>query len=120
MIFKSNLKIYFFKETQTISLSIKVTDNYVNTYTFTKDEFDFIVSNWESKEGASIQTNNYSWLIQHKKRGPRPICEPANFVRITKWQNNQSFDYRVSYDDMIQAIKDYYYQQNNKMHWDKE
>lgn len=119
-IFKYNLKIYYFKETQTVSLSIKVSDNFVNSYVFTKDQFEFIVKNWKANIGASFNTDSGSWLIQHKRRGPRPVCEPANFVRITTWRGDQSFDYRTSYEDMVQIIKDYFYQQNNKMYWDKE
>lgn len=120
MKFTSNVKIYLNKDNKTISLSIKVTDTCVNTYVFTQQQFENILEYWNKPGGAKFNTDNGSWIIQHKKRGPRPICEPTNFVRIDFWKDEQSFHYRVDYKDMIEITKDYFYQQHNKMHWDKD
>ena len=115
MIFSNTLKVYYFKEERSVTFSIKVTDNFVNTYRFTESEFDNIVEKWNSKEGIEFRTNNGSWMFQHKKRGPRPVCEPANFVRIDYWRDEQSFHYRVTYDEMLVAVKDYFYQKANNV-----
>lgn len=120
MKFTSKTKIYLQKDAQTVSLSIKVSSNCVNTYTFTQNQFENILQYWDKPGGAKFNTDNGSWLIQHKKRGPRPVSEPANFVRISFWRDEQSFDYRLDYEDMINIVKDYYFQKNNKMHWDKD
>lgn len=110
MIFTSPIKLYYFKEENQISLSIKVNDNFVNTYRFTEQQFDNIVDKWNQPGGIEFKTDNGSWMFQHKKRGPRPICEPSNYVRIDFWRDEQSFHYRIGYDDMILLVKDYYYQ----------
>jgi hypothetical protein len=120
MKFQSSIKIYFLKETEEITLSIKVTDSFVNTYKFTKEQFEKIINEWDQQGGILFKTNNGSWMFQHKKRGPRPLCESANYVRIDYWKGEQSFHYRVDYSDMINMCKDYYYQKNHKMYWDKE
>jgi len=114
MIFKNNIKLYYFKDTQEITLSIKVADNFVNSYRFTESQFDKIIENWDKPGGIEFRTNNGSWMFQHKKRGPRPVCEPANYVRIDYWRDEQSFHYRLNYDDMISIVKDYFYQKEIK------
>lgn len=118
MIFSSKIKLYYLKEKEEISFSIKVNDYVVNSYKFTRKQFEYILDNWNKPGGAEFRTDNGSWLIQHKKRGPRPECVPASFVRITFWRDEQSFDYRVDYDSMINIEKEYFFQKHNKMHWD--
>ena len=119
MEFTSPLQTYLNKVDKTVSLSIKITNSCVNTYTFTQKQFENILEYWNQPGGAKFNTDNGSWIVQHKKRGPRPICEPANFVRIDFWRDEQSFHYRVDYKDMIEVTKDYFYQKQNTMHWDK-
>lgn len=110
MIFSTPIKLYYFKEEKQISFSIRVTDGFVNTYRFTEQQFDNIVDKWNQSGGIEFKTDNGSWMFQHKKRGPRPICEPSNYVRIDFWRDEQSFHYRISYDEMIAVVKDYFYQ----------
>lgn len=110
MIFSNSIKIYYFSETKEVTFSIKVTDNFVNTYRFTEEQFDNIVEKWNQPGGIEFKTDNGSWMFQHKKRGPRPVCEPANYVRIDFWRDEQSFHYRIKYDDMLSSVKDYFYQ----------
>jgi hypothetical protein len=110
MIFENSVKMYYFKDTKDVSFSIRVNDNFVNTYRFTEEQFDKIIENWNKPGGIEFRTNNGSWMFQHKKRGPRPVCEPANYVRVDFWRDEQSFHYRLSYDNMINIVKDYFYQ----------
>ena len=49
-------------------------------------------------------------MFQAKPRGPRPEFNPANYVRIDFWRDEQSFHYRVDYIEMLNAIKEYFYQ----------
>ena len=111
MKFIKKFKLYL--EKNTVKLSIKINSNFVNTYTFSIDQFDNVMDNWQT--GIEFRTDHGSWMFQHKKRGPRPICEPANYVRIDFWRDEQSFHYRATYNEMIELEKDYYYQKANNV-----
>jgi len=118
--FVKPLKIYLFKETNEVSFSILVSPNSVNTYVLKVIEFEKILELWDKKGGAEIRTDTASWHIQYKIRGPRPESKIASYVRIAIYYKDQSFHYRVDYNDMIEISKDYFYQKNNKMYWDKD
>jgi hypothetical protein len=118
--FSDNLKIYVFKEKQTVSFSIKVSDNFVNTFELDINDFEKILDKWKSPGGFDEMLKNHWWTLCYKKTTPRPECSPASYVRISVSVNNQQFNYRVDYSDMIRLEKDYFYQKNNKMYWDKD
>ena len=111
MKFTNKFKLYV--EKNTVKLSIKINSSFVNTYIFSISQFNDVIDNWRT--GIEFRTDNGSWMFQHKKRGPRPICEPANYVRIDFWRDEQSFHYRATYDEMIDLEKDYYYQKANNV-----
>ena len=111
MKFTTKFKLYV--ENNNVKLSIKVNSSFVNTYIFSPKQFDDIIDNWRT--GIEFRTGNGSWMFQHKKRGPRPVCEPANYVRIDFWRDEQSFHYRAAYDEMIKLEKDYHYQKANNV-----
>lgn len=111
MKFTTKFKLYV--ENNNVKLSIKVNSSFVNTYIFSTKQFEDIIDNWRT--GIEFRTGNGSWMFQHKKRGPRPVCEPANYVRIDFWRDEQSFHYRAAYDEMIKLEKDYYYQKANNV-----
>jgi hypothetical protein len=115
--FSSNLKIYLFKDRQLVSLSIKVSDNCVNSYDLAISDFEKILDSWD-KQGFDDRLGPAWWSVCHKKSTPRPECASANYVRISVSINNQNFHYRVDYTDMYQVKKDYFYQKNNVMYWD--
>jgi len=117
--FTSNLKIYLFKNRQQVSFSIKVSDNCVNSYWLSTNDFEKILSTWNTT-GFDAQAGNGWWSVQHKKSTPRPESAPTSYVRISVSMNNQTFHYRVDYTDMYQLVKDYYYQKNNQMYWDND
>ncbi len=118
--FTKPLKIYLFKETNEVSLSILVSSNTVNTYMLKAEDFEKILGFWNKKGGCQIQTDNAVWHIQYKTSGPRPESKPVAYVRIAIYLKSQAFHYRVDYDDVYEMQKDYFYQKNNKMYWDKE
>jgi hypothetical protein len=117
--FTKPLKIYLFKETNDVSISIRVSSTCVNSYTLKTEEFEKILGFWNKKGGCQIQTNNAVWHVQHKTSGPRPESAVCSYVRIAIYLGNQAFHYRVDYNDVYEMQKDYFYQKNNKMYWDK-
>jgi hypothetical protein len=118
MKFSKPLKIYLFKKENRVKLSIMVTDSCVNTYNLDVKHIEFLLKNWKSDIGAEFNYGKSDWHVVWKKCGPRPENAPASFVAINIHYPGQAFNYRVSYDDMVALEKDYFYQKNNKMHWD--
>lgn len=117
--YTSMFKLYFMKDTNKVKLAIKVTNNLVNEYFFNQDQFDHIIDNWNTKQGVEIKVDNIKWSICHKKSFPRPIDHcPTSYVKISVYVNGMVFHYRATFDEMICLTKDYFYQKNNKMHWD--
>ena len=88
--FTSNLKIYLFKNRQQVSFSIKVSDNCVNSYWLSTNDFEKILSTWNTT-GFDAQAGNGWWSVQHKKSTPRPESAPTSYVRISVSMNNQTF-----------------------------
>jgi hypothetical protein len=121
LVFKTNLKLYLFKSKNQVSLSIKVSDNCVNAFNFTIEEFEKILESWTTPNGFEIQTKNSFWAFRHKTSTPRPECAKTSYVSITvHLDNSMTCHYRVSYDDMYNLKKDYFYQKHNSMYWDKD
>lgn len=116
--FAKTLKIYLFKHKQQISLSIRISDNTVNTFKLDQENFEKLLYNWQQPSGIELNITGNYWTIQHKTRGPRPERATTSYVRITVSTNNIEYNYRVDYTDMIELEKDYYYQKHNTMYWD--
>ena len=121
LIFTTPLKLYLFKDKNRVSLSIKVSDTCVNSYYVDVDDFERILGSWKKPHGFEIQTTNGYWFFQHKTSTPRPECAKTSYVRISVHASGSTtFHYRVSYNDMCNLEKEYFYQKNNKMHWDDD
>lgn len=114
--FSKALKIYLFKHRQQISLSIRVSKSTVNTFRLNQQHFEQLLDNWQ--QGIELNTEHNHWLIQHKTICPRPERATTSYVRITVSTNNIEYNYRVTYADMLELEKDYYYQKHNTMYWD--
>jgi hypothetical protein len=112
--FKKPLKIYLFKDKQSIDITIRITDAHAHTYTMPVDRFEYLLDNWLDNNGCSFTTPNQHWFVHYKTTTPRPESVPASYVRISV--NHQQ--YRVDHSDMMDLVKDYYFQKNNKMYWD--
>lgn len=118
--FDSVFKLYLMKNTNKVKLAIKVSDNLVNEFFFNQEQFDQIMNGWENNKGIEIKVDSINWHFAHKKNSPRPVNQPTSYVKISAYVNSMGLHYRVSYDDMINLKKDYFYQKNNKMHWDTD
>jgi hypothetical protein len=112
--FKKPLKIYLFKDKQSVDITIRVTDSHAHTYAMPAEQFEYLLDNWNGNNGCSFTTPNQHWFVHYKTTTPRPESALASYVRISV--NNQQ--YRVDHSDMIDLVKDYYFQKNNKMYWD--
>ena len=116
--FKNPLKIYLFKDKKSIDFSIKVSKNCVNVYKLKQQEFEEIITSW--KTGIDKNIGEIYWCIEHKTTTSKPEKASTSYVRISVYTNyTPSFHYRVDYNDMIETEKDYFYQKNNNMYWDK-
>ena len=119
--FTAPLKLYLFKDKNRVSLSIKVSDTCVNSYYIDVDDFERIVESWKEPNGFEIQATDSHWFFQHKTSTPRPECAKTSYVRISVHTNGPiTFHYRVSFSDMYNLEKEYFYQKNNKMYWDDD
>ena len=116
--FTKNLKIYLFKDKDKVSFSVKVSDCFVNEYSFSILEFEDFISQWNAPGGIDKQYSNGHWSVMCKKTTPRPESVSAGYVRLTVYKNNIGNHYRVNYSDMLEIQKDYFYQKHNKMYWD--
>jgi hypothetical protein len=121
LLFTSRLKLYLFKNKNKVSLSIKVSDNCVNGFLFDIDDFEKIIGSWKKPGGFETQIDDAYWLFMHKQSTPRPECAKTSYVRISVHPKGPvAYHYRVSYEDMYNLEKDYFYQKNNEMYWDND
>ena len=118
--FDRTFKIYLFKDTQGVDLTIRIADNYAHTYSLGKVDLENLLANWQEPLGYSFKFGHISGSIQHKKSTPRPISAPADYVRITMYSGGIQHQYRVDAADIEQLEKDFEYQCNNVMFWDKD
>jgi hypothetical protein len=113
--FKKPLKIYLFKDKQSVDITIRITDAHAHTYSLPVLQFEQLIAHWLDPNGWSAQTpSGQHWFVHYKTTTPRPESAAASYVRISV--NHQQ--YRVDHSDMTDLAKDYFYQANNKMYWD--
>ena len=117
VLFSDPLKIYLFKDKQRVKVSFKITDYVVMNREFSQDNFEHILENYNIGEGVQgtvkdIDNSKIWWF--RSRSGPRPECEPANFIGI----NFNRYSFRISLQKMDFIYRNYYHQKNNKMHWD--
>ena len=86
--FSKKIKIYLFKNTQMVDVSIMVTEDIVNGYKLVVEDFENILNHWRA--GVGIDRDGTHWYVQYKKRGPRPEREPTPYVRISITVNHKS------------------------------
>jgi hypothetical protein len=117
MKYKKPIKIYLFKDQDRVDVSIKVNSSLVNGYRFKKHEFESILYNW--KTGIEFPYDSGYVYVQYKKQGHRPEKKTSPYVRFSVSINGVTYHHRLSYDDMYEIEKEYFYQSNNKMYWDE-
>jgi hypothetical protein len=116
--FDKLFKLYLFKDKKTVSWSIRVADNYVQTYSIPQDKFALLITNWQLPSGYSLPLNGWSIFVMHKSMGPRPEQLPADYVQLTIWSPTVQQQFRVDASDMHELVSTYNTQLNNKMYWD--
>jgi hypothetical protein len=117
--FKNSLKIYLFKDKNIVDFAIRISDNHVVTYTLPQELFAGIIKHWKDPNGYLFQHNGQGWNIQYKTTTPRPEMIPASYVKISVYVGH-IYHYRVSYEDMINLEKEFFYQTHNVMYWDTQ
>jgi hypothetical protein len=116
--FSDNLKIYYFKDRQEVSLSIKISDNCAVGYHFTSPEFEDFINGWETTTGFNYNTGDTEWFVQVKTATPRPESLPASYVRISTYRHGTYLHHRVDVDDMRTMVEKYHRQKITVNHWD--
>ena len=116
--FTKTLKLYVFKEQKRVDLTIRVSDNYAQGYHMTTDQMTEMLANWNKETGFNAEVNGHNWLVINKHYAPRPNCEPASYVRFSVSRLGNSQHFRLSPSDMYDLEKDFFFQMNNRMHWD--
>lgn len=121
MKFDKMFKIYLHKDRDKVDISIKVSDSFVIGYDLSCSQFEYILANWKNNGGMNIGDYKHEgdWFIQLKKTTAYPESASTSYVRISVSKNKIRNHHRVSYDDMILLEREYFYQKNNVMHWDK-
>jgi hypothetical protein len=117
LIFSKTFKLYVFKDKGTADLTIKVTDNFAQTYHIPVDTLQEIVDQFDVGQGWQGSVNGNFWLAQQKYSTPRTQT-PNTYVRISVYINGVGHQYRIDPDDMLELRKDLFYQRNNPMYWD--
>ena len=117
MKFTKPIKIYLFKDKDRVDVSVKVNDTLVNGYRFTVNDFEKIINNWQT--GIEFEFEGGYAVIEYKKHGPRPERKVDPYVRFSISIGWSTFHHRLTYDDMLELEKEYFYQKNNKMYWDE-
>jgi len=117
--FTKPLKIYLFKDRDTVDFAIRISNSHTVTYTLPREVFAEFVKHWRDPQGYSFQHNGQGWNIQYKTTTPRPEMARASYVRISVCVG-PTYHYRVNHEDMVDIEKEFFYQTHNTMYWDKQ
>jgi len=118
MEFSKTFKLYVFKDKGTSDLTIKVSEQYAQTFNLPTLVLQEMLDNYSILgKGFDKEINGSYWLVQLKMQSPEPRI-PCAYVRISVYHNGIGHQYRISPDDMIELKKDLFYQLHNKMYWD--
>lgn len=112
--FTSPIKIYVFKNENTVKISFLITPACVMDKWVSIDQFDYICKNWQPGVNG-LETDNGRVWWEHRTVGPRPECLPADFVAIS-WGE---WNFRISTDAMTQLSQEFYQQLGQKNHWEQ-
>lgn len=107
------IKIYVFKIAQEVKISFRISDYCALTKNMSMQNFQYICDNWKKGvQGLETSAGKFYWY--HSDTGPRPECEPADFVAI----NFGDWSFRISTNEMEDLVEEFHLQCNTKMHWD--
>lgn len=115
-LFDKPIKIYVFKDEDEVSVSFRITDVVTINRNFTIAEFYQIVREWRDPGVSGMETEDEGKIWwEWRDCGPRPECEPADFVAVSFGGWNFRFETEVMEDICAEFIK----QLNTKNHWDE-
>lgn len=99
--FKRAIKLYI--EEDEVLCSFRLSDVAIVTKIFTVAEFQYIIDHWVlGVSGFETEHSGRIWW-EYRDCGPRPQCEPMEFVAV----NIQGFGFRLSIDDMADAVNQF-------------
>lgn len=113
--FDKKLKLYVFKDEDSAQVSFKVNDYCTVNKRFTIDEMRQIVDNWRDPGVSGLETEDAGRIWwEYRDCGPRPACEPAEFVAVSI----QGWNWRLTVAEMQELVDTFHFQLNNTNHWD--
>ena len=111
--FTDPIKIYTHKDKGEVSISFMVTPRCVINDFMLIEHFQYICDNWRTGvEGLETDMGKIWW--SHRRFGPRPVMDPADFVAISF----KDWNFRITSEEMERLVDTFHYQLNNKNHWD--
>lgn len=111
--FSDPIKIYVFKDQGEISISFMISPGCVINKDMSIADFQTICDDWRTGvEGLETDMGKVWW--SHRRFGPRPDMNPADFVAISF----NDWNFRITTQEMEQLVETFNYQLNNKNHWD--
>jgi len=100
--FNREIKLYIIED-GTVAVGFRISENAVWKASFTQEEFQHIIDHWVlGVEGYRTQQHGRIFW-SYRDRGPRPVCEPMEFVAISI----KGFEFRISVEGMKDAIEQY-------------
>ncbi len=114
--FKEKIKLYVFKDEGEVNVSFFVNDHCTINKRFTIEEMTRIVDDWYSPGVSGFETEDSGRIWwEHRNCGPRPDCEPADFVAISI----QGWNFRLTVNEMENLVVNAFkHQLSTKNHWD--
>lgn len=114
--FSKPIKIYYFKDTATVDVSFRITEQVVLKTEFTKQEFDYINKHWDVEDGVQGLETRHNGKIwwEHRTVGPRPDEVECDHVVI----EIKGYNFRFDTKDVVEMFMQYNHQKENTMYWD--
>lgn len=118
MKFKQIAKIYLFKDTKMVDISIRTSENHVIGYELPVDQFQELMNKWRDPDGVTVKSGHSTWYVQHKHQTSRTERLPTSFVRISVSICGLKHHHRIPFNEMVAIEREFFYQKHNRMHWD--
>jgi|SaaInlV_100m_DNA_5_1039725.scaffolds.fasta_scaffold105839_2 hypothetical protein len=110
--FTDVFKLYLFKNRERVKLTVMVTETYGVTYLWDQEKFEEMITTWQDEWSGKARGTD---IFVGPKKSPEGR---ERFVRFSGY-GQYGTEHRFSYNQMRELNKEYFYQKNNKMPWDK-
>ena len=111
--FTAPIKLYTFKSEGRVKLSFLIAPHCVRDIWMSISHFQHICDNWQTGV-AGLETDAGKFWWEHRQHGPRPECQPADFVAIS-WSD---WNFRISTRCMFALVDEFKQQLKAVNHWD--